>query len=596
MHHGIVLGCASGYPPGQLKEISEVIFDIPVMSPALLNLMKWMADYYLAPEGVVLKSMAFMDYFNQPGKKVHKTNPCAPEGAKDIPALPQISPDHLSPVIASLSANKYATYLLHEQSLRHEISSLLEILRGICNIIILVPEITHIRVLSPILKDFLRDRLTILHGGLSKGQRRNTLYRILSGDSDIVIGTRIAVFAPLQRVSLLCVLEEQNRAYKNLEGARYHGRDVAVMRGYLGKSTVALFSAAPSLESFHNTVKGKYTLLPQEGRAQRPRIEVIPMKSTKKMTPYLSLRSIQSASNMLKNGKNVLFLINRKGYSLIECAECNNILMCPDCGIPLIYHKIKFLLKCHYCPYTSSVPEACPRCRSLKLDTVGAGTQRIAADLQAYLKKKPLRLDSDAFKDEPGLRDRASDLLGHDVVVATRAVSGRLSLQGTYGLCVFLNPDIGLHLPDFRSSELLFQEIIGVSEHIRYDGLIIIQTKMPEHHVFRFITGYRFKDFFTSELSVRKSLAYPPFSRLIVLKASSLTDLTAFFMKALSHLDDTIEMVGPLHTRVKGTHVWKVLLKSAAKERLGACTKKVIDALRKEKRLRIVVDVDPISV
>jgi len=597
LHYGIVLGNAIGKPPGPLKEISDVVLDKPVMSGSLLRLLRWMAGYYLAPEGAVLKSMALMDYFGAPKRK--RARRTEPEGSKEgaaVPELPHISPDTVLPILASLSSTEYGTYLLHAPTLAHEISSLLETAQNTRNIIILVPEITHIGLLSPILNDFAHDRLTVLHGRLSAGQRRDALHRILSGDSDIVLGTRIAVFAPLQTVSLISVLQEQNQSYKNLEGVRYHARDVAVMRGYLGKSTVALSSTAPSLESFHNTVKGKYTFLTAGEQVRRPRVEVIRMKTAKKMTPYISRRSVDAASATLRNRETVLFFINRKGYSLIECAECNTVLTCPDCGIPLIYHKTRTVLKCNYCTYKSRVPETCAKCRSAKLETVGAGTQRIAADIRKYLNREPLRLDSDAFRDEPELRGRASVLRSDEVIVGTKAVSGKLPVRGVYGLCVFLNPDIGLHLPDFRSSELLFQEIVGISEYVKPDGLIVIQTKMPDNHVFKFIKGYRFKEFFAAELSLRKSLAYPPLSRMIVMRVSSATDMTGTVINALTPADDKIETIGPLHTLRKATHTWKVIMKSAEKERLGLYARRVLDALREEKRLRTVVDVDPISI
>lgn len=597
LQYGIVLGNAAAHPSMPLKEIADVVLDKPLMSPSLLRLLKWMAGYYLSPEGAVLKSMAFMDYFGAAKRRgARKTAPASQEERAAGSTLPPISPDAISPVHASLSRNEYRTFLLHAPTLTHEISSLLDIAKGLRNIIILVPEITHIELLRPVLKEFAHDRLTVLHGRLSKGQRRSALHRILSGDSDIVLGTRIAVFAPLPSVSLLSVLQEQNQSYKNLEGVRYHARDVAVMRGYLGKSTVALSSTAPSMESFFNTVKGKYTLVALDGQVRRPRVEVIRMRTARKATPYLSHRSVQAASAALTKGESVLFFINRKGYSLIECAECDSVITCPDCGIPLIYHKSKMLLKCHYCTYTSRVPETCGKCRSTRLETVGAGTQRIAADIKKYLHREPLRLDRDALRDDPELRKRAAALRTDQIIVGTKAVSGRLPMLEAYRLCVLLNPDIGLHLPDFRSSELLFQEIIGISGYVKPDGLVIIQTKMPEHHVFRFIKGYRFREFFTDELSLRKSLAYPPFSRMIVMSLSSATDMTGVLMNALTPSDDSVETLGPLRTAKKGTYSWKILLKATDKERLGAYAKRLLDALREVKGLRTVVDVDPISV
>lgn len=596
MHYGVVIGNAAAKPSGPLKEIADVVLERPAISTSLLRLLRWMAEYYIAHEGAVLKSMGVMEHFATAKRK--RAPRAQPEGSREAGSratLPPVSADFASPVRASLSGKEYRTFLLHAPTMSHEIAALLSVSDGVRDIIILVPEITHIDLLLPALADLGRERLAILHGRLSAGQRKAALERIISGDADIVLGTRIAAFAPLPSLSLIAVLQEQNRSYKNLEGVRYHARDVAVMRGYLGKSTVTLSSTAPSMESFHNAEKGKYTLLAAQQQVHLPKIEVITMRTARKATSHLALRSVRAASAALNRGESVLFFINRKGYSLIECAECATVLSCPHCAIPLIYHKSNSALKCHYCTHTSRVPETCATCRSTQLQTVGAGTQRIEAELKGCLDREPLRLDSDAFREDPQLRARAAVLQGDELIVGTRAVSGRLQRQGTYGLCVFLNPDIGLHLPDFRSSELLFQEIVNISEFVKPDGLVIIQTNMPENHVFKFIRGYRVKDFVTAELALRKSLSYPPFSRIIVLRASSGTDMTATVVKALTPADGTTEIIGPSHTTEKGAHIWRVILKSAEKQKLGVYARRIVSSLRQEKGLRIVVDVDPIS-
>ncbi len=596
MKHGIIMRRATHLPAGPVKEISGIVTDKPVVSLSLLSLLKWMSGYYLVPEGVVLKSMPLIEYFEKPKrekKQKVKTDDSAP--LNNI-GLPVISSDITSPVRESLLRKEYKTFLLHSPSLSHEISYLLDIVKGIGNVIILVPEITHIELLSPLLKRVCGDRLTVLHGQLTKARRRKAIGRILSGDTDIILGTRIAASAPLPSVSLISVLQEQNRSYKNLEGIRYHARDVAVMRGYLEKSTVVLSSTSPSLESFYNTLKGKYTLMRPAGQFQRPKVEVINMNTSRKITPHLSRRAVDSASACIKNREGILFFINRKGYSLIQCAECNNIETCPECGIPLIFHKNRALLKCHYCNYTSSVPDTCRRCRSTRLETVGAGTERIAADIKKHLAIEPLRFDKDAIRENPEMKGLAGVLRGEDVVVATRAVTGKLRHGDAYKLCVFLNPDISLHMPDFRSSELIFQEIIGISEYIKPQGLILIQTKMPENYLFRCIRNYNFDNFFREELAMRKSLSYPPFSRIIVITISSTDgEKKRTVLHALTQPDERIEVIGPIELSKKGTHIWKVLMKSPLKEKLLLYANNYLKKIGKEKGLRIAVDVDPIS-
>ena len=591
---GLVLGEAVHRPEGHIKEIAEVLSGNPVVSETFLKLLKWMAEYYLVPEGSALKTAALMEFCRPPKttRKHRREQEGSPQPSVSL-LLPPVSQRIVSPIRASVRKREYRTYLLHAPTIPYEISSLLAVMEGVRNIIILAPELTDIELLAPALTESYGARLAVLHGKLSKGLRRNVIRRILTGEADIVLGTRIAATAPLPSVSLIAVLQEQNQSYKNLEGVRYHARDVAVMRGYLEESTVVLSSNVPSVESFYNTEKAKYILLASD-TVRRPRIDVINMRTTGKTTPQFSRRALQAASAAIKSRESVLFLINRKGYSLIQCAECSTVFTCSECRIPLIYHKSTMHLRCHYCNRISRAPDSCGKCGSTRLETVGAGTQRIAADIRKYLGIEPLRIDRDALRDKP-LKGLPAALRGDEFIVGTKAVKGRLSARESYRLCVFLNPDISLHIPDFRSSELLFQEIIGMAEYVKQDGLIIIQTKMPENHVFQCARGYHFREFYLKELAMRRSLAYPPFSRMITMTSSSKLDMGNALMNTFSRADDTIECIGPIPLPRQRGRAWKVILKSASKETLSQYAKGVLELLKEEKGLRIVVDVDPIT-
>ncbi|MCL5024240.1 MAG: primosomal protein N' [Nitrospirae bacterium] len=597
VRHGIVLGKAVHPPEGHIKKITEAMSGEVRVSGSFLRLLKWMAEYYLVPEGAVLKSAALMEYLRpaKPGNTRTK-RPGSPGPAREALQLPAVSHRALAPVCDSLSRREYGTYLLHAPSLSFEISALLTVMDGLRNIVILVPEIAQIGLLSQALGDSCGSRLAILHGRLSKRERRNVLARILSGESDIVLGSRIAATAPLPTVALFAVLQEQNDSYKNLEGVRYHARDVAVMRGYLEKSTVLLSSTCPSVESFFNAEKGKYHLITAAEEAARPRVEVVNMKTSGKATPHLSRRVLRAVSDAIKKQESVLFFVNRKGYSLIQCEECDYVFRCPECGIPLIYHKDKHLLRCHYCNHSSRAPEACGKCGSIRLESVGAGTQRVASEIEKHFGIEPVRIDKDTLRDEPGLNALSGGAHGEEVIVGTKALSGRLLRAEGHSLCVFLNPDISLHVPDFRSSELLFREIIGMSEHLRPEGLIIIQTKMPESYVFRCARGYRFREFFLEELSMRRSLAYPPLSRMIVITLSASHDSGKTFVDAFPRTDEKIEIMGPLPLHRKGIYTWKFVLKSASKTRLTQYARTVLEALRKETKVRVAVEVDPIAI
>jgi primosomal protein N' (replication factor Y) len=593
LQYGLVLGETVLRPEGPVKEIAEVFPEGPIVGGNFLNLLKWIAEYYIASEGAALKTAALLEFCRPsktPRKARRKKEPPPPS---DTLSLPVASPRIIAPIRASLATHQYRTYLFHAPTISHEISCLLAVMEGCRNVIILAPELKDVEVLTPLLAGACGDRLAVLHGRLSKSQRRAAIGRILTGDADVVLGTRIAVTAPLPSVSLIAVLQEQNQSYKNLEGVRYHARDVAVMRGYIEKATVLLSSHVPSVESFHNSEKSKYILLASDAVA-RPRIEIIDMKTAGRMTPHFSRSALQAASSAIKSRESVLFLLNRKGYSLIQCSECSTVFTCPDCNIPLIYHKTTMNLRCHYCGRTSRAPDLCTKCGSMRLDTVGAGTQRIAADIRKHLHVEPLRIDRDALRDRP-LNGLPDTLRGDEFIVGTKAIKGQLGARASHRLCVFLNPDIGLHIPDFRSSELIFQEIIGMTEYVRKDGLIIVQTKMPENHAFRYARGYRFREFYREELATRSSLAYPPFSRMITMTFSSDRDLRDTVMNAFSRPGDAIECIGPIPVPRQRGNASKVILRSASREKLGRYARSVLEGLKGEKRLRIVVDVDPIQ-
>lgn len=593
VQHGIVLRRATSPPTRSIKEILDIVLDKPIISDSLLHLLKWMADYYLVTEGLALKSILPVAAFEKTSSNKHKESF---KSYKSSFIAHPVDRTIVSIIRESIPKKEYETYLLQPPTLMHEISYILDIINGISNVVILVPEMAYIEEVSSALRELVGERLTILHGKLSRAQKRNAFQRIISGDSDIVLGTRLAVFAPLKSLSLMAVLQEQNRSYKNLEGLRYHGRDAAVMRGYIEKTTVVLSSPCPSLESFYNTTIGKYFLLKPDTKIRRPKVEVINMKTARKITPHLSKRAIDAEAACIKRKENALFLVNRKGYSIIQCVECNYIETCPECSIPLVYHKDKKFLKCHYCGHTLDLAETCKRCKGSHFEMIGAGTQRIAAEIEKHLNTKPLLLDKDVLKDNSVLKGLNDIALGEEMIVGTKVIMRRLSHKESFNLCVFLNPDMNLLFPDFRAAELLFQEIFGISEYIKPDGLLLIQTKIPENYIFKYIKTNNLQGFLREELSMRRSLSYPPFSKMILITFTSRADVENGLKNALTLNEERVEIIGPAKTIKRGTKVWKLLLKSPSRERLHGYAKNILKNLKKEKRLKIVADVDPISI
>lgn len=600
---GVVIGKSTNPPERNIKEITGILLDQPVLSEPMLRLLKWVADYYIVPAGLALKSILPVEVFKKtrPSGKQRPADLMPQSDNYDFPADLSLSLSDITAVIKkSASQKEYKTYLLHVPSMNHEISFAINAVKELRNAIILVPEISHIEMLAPFLKNIFGERMTVLHGQLTKPRKRNVFNDIITGKSDIVLGTRPAVFAPLSSVSLIAVLQEHNRSYKNMEGLRYHARDVAVMRGYLDKAAVLLSSPTPSIESYFNTTKGKYSLLSPDTGITLPKVEVINMKTSKKVTPYLSKRAIDAAAACSRKKVGVLFLINRKGFSMIQCNECNHIDNCPKCISPLVYHKDKRLLICHYCGHSSKLTETCRKCGSAKLDLIGAGTQRIASDIEKYLNIKAFRLDNDTLKENRALKSLPDIVLNEEMIVGTKIITGSLQHKKNLALCVFMNPDINLHLPDFRSPETLFQEFHSVSEHLMRNSLLIIQTRMPENHVYRHMRKHDYPSFYNDELQRRKSLSYPPFSRLALISVTSKNDISKMLTNVMrntgAEAGDAVEAIGPVKLAGEGSNKWKILLKSQAKVSLHIYAHNFIKKLNADKGTRVVVDVDPVSI
>lgn len=606
---GIVIGRSANPPKGHIKEITGIVADRPVFSASLLSLLKWISGYYITADGIALKSMLPADVFSN--SKFKSRQPAA--GSHGIENLQHSSSDLrplsastseiseiTSPVKESISKKTYKTYLLHAPTTGHEIRCLMDSIEGVRNVIVLVPETAHIEKTAPALIDQFGGRIALLHGKLTKAQKRNAFNRIISGESDIVIGTRIAVFAPLDSVSMISVFQEHNRSYKNLEGVRYNARDVAVMRGYIEKATVLLSSTTPSIESLYNTTTGKYTILKHNIKVLRPKAEILNMKTAKKVAPYLSKRAIEASASCINKKESILFLINRKGYSMVQCKECGHIETCHECSVPLVYHKDKRIMKCHRCGHASRPKDTCRKCNSPKLEMLGAGTQRIASDIKKHLNIEPLRIDKDIMQKDSTLNSLSEIVQNEEMIVATKVITKSLSRKGNIGLCAFLNPDTNLHFPDFRSSERLFQELWNISEQVMHDGLLIIQTAMPESHIYRSFRKYDYDLFCKEEMLSRKTLSYPPFSRLTLITITSKIDMGKDIMNAVNAagIDDGggIEVIGPFKTSAKGTNHWKLLLKSPAKVRLHVYVHNLLKCLGSNKNLRVIVDVDPISI
>lgn len=559
---GIVAGPALNPPAKGLKDIAETLGDVPALSEPMLRLIKWMSGYYFSTEGAVLKTV-FPEEFWQ-----LRPHPDARQAAGLMPPAPMttLPSQPLAEALREGAKKKsYKAFLLHAPSTGHELSFLLEALGALGNVIVLCPELEELKAVSDEIGAVAGERLAVLHSGLKKKARREALERIISGRADIVLGSRMALFAPLKEVSLIAVLQEESVSYREEGGVRYGARDMAVMRGYFEKSVVLLSSICPSVESYHNALTGKYTLI-EPPPQRRPKVRLIHIRGSE--SP-ISGKLIGAAFKRLEKKEPVMFLINRKGYSMLLCVDCGRLERCPACDIPLVFHKSEKALRCGYCGAGIRPPDLCADCGGL-MTPLGSGIERVEEELRRLF--SPVRGVS----------------LPLEVMVGTKALTRRPALRGKFSLVGIINSDAFLHAPDFRSSERAFSELAYAAQTLRAGGEMIIQAKNPGAAFFSHARKLDFKGFYKSLLSERASLMYPPFGRMALLTFEGDKRPEGVMQALPAGLKEGMALLGPVLMLTKrGKKLWRLLIKAPSRKQLEGAVNGI------KKRFKAGVEVDP---
>ncbi len=599
--YGLVVSVTDSPNIGNGKNIREVeSVHQRFASESNLSLLKWLSDYYLAPMGTALNSSFFEETTtagagNQTSSALN-SQPLKPE--------PQTPNSELSVIYNAIKEKNYKSFLFHPASISQELSILNKIMGEAApymhGAIILVPEIGQIERLLPDLKNIFGERLCVLHSRLTAKKRMEAAAQILTGRSDVVLGTRSAVLAPLKNVSFIAVTGEHNNSYKGEEGLRYNARDVAVMRGFIEKSCVLLSSACPSVESIYNTEIGKYTPLNanRQPETKRPRIKIVGANRTKGKASTIAGEVLKEAKNIISKKGKFLFLINRKGYSLIRCEDCGHTVQCKKCGIPLVFYKAKNTVRCRYCGLEKNIPESCEECKGFAMKPSGAGTEKIKEEVEELLGTKTLLLEKERSL-SPSPLPLAPDIL--PFVVGTTYAAKKLRDE-KFDAAALFNIDQTLSQPDFRAYERTFQQVMQIAGTIKPDGSLFLQTWNPKNRILRFIKNYDFHGFYEHELSQRKTIDYPPFSKIVLFNIS--------YKKGINLSDDIrnmieaeeikgLEVLGPVEIPpiLKSyPHCIQILMKSRDSRLMHEYARQLLNRLEKLKDVRINVDVDPLKV
>ena len=615
---GFVVGVRNeGLDDIEIHPITNIIDQAPLLRPEVFRLCRWISEYYVSPLGEVLKSAL------PPGiSQKHLGKPVGPVGeALRRPPL-QLTSDQSLAFEAIRNTHGFHTLLLHGVTGSGKTEVYMRAAEHFMaagkSSLILIPEIALTPQLTDRFSERFPRRIAILHSSLTKRQRIDEWLRIYAGEASIVIGTRSAVFAPLENLGLIVVDEEHETTYKQEEVPRYNARDTAVMRAKLARAVVVLGSATPSMESFHNAESGKYRHLSLTTRVEDralPDVEIVNMReeyAAEGKQVVFSRRLLQAVAVRVERGEQTMILLNRRGYAaFLLCRRCGYNFQCNACSVAMTYHRSIDKLLCHYCGLARRPPARCPECDSEYIHYVGEGTERLEHDLtKLYPDARIGRVDRDTMRHMRdfervlgGFRDGQIDILVGTQMIAKGHDFPRVTLVGVIGA------DAPLAFPDFRAAERTFQlltQVAGRSGRGDQKGEVVIQSYFPDHYTFQLAVTQRFEDFYARESRYRKAMFYPPFTALAGLvvmdrdpsRAATLARTVGEFLDSVR--TNAIRILGPAPApleKIKRVHRHQLLIKSASRSALHQMLNRLERYIEEQKigPTRVIIDVDPVS-
>ena len=682
----------------KLKNVIEVLDEQPLITPEILDLTRWTADYYASFWGEMLKAalpaginsekvrpklrkavrlvspphpsdalrekdkpltdqqQRIIDLLERSGGEMLWTdiqeaadvgaspiNTLAKRGLLEIyvqdlhrdpmanvhlPAITDLTltaeqQQALDSISNAIEGERYKALLLHGVTGSGKTEVYIRAMRAVLeqgrSAMMLVPEIALTPVFSRRLRAVFGTEVAILHSNLSAGERYDEWRRIRRGDARVAIGTRSAVFAPLENIGLIVVDEEHDPSYRQHESPFYNARDVAVMRAHSANAVVVLGSATPAMESYYNARNGKYTYLQIAGRIEgRPMAEaqLIDMREVFKQKGKdvaLSDELLEAIDATYIRGEQIIVLLNRRGFSqFVLCRTCGESMKCKNCDITLTFHRSAGRLVCHYCNYREPVPKECPHCRSEYLYFVGEGTENLEEQLRKkFPQMRIARIDRDTMAHKGELEQVLADFSAHriDMLVGTQMIAKGHDFPNVT-LVGVISVDIGLGLPDLRSAERTFQlitQVAGRSGRGDKPGRVLIQTYYPEHYALRHSVNQDYEGFYAEEIRYRERLAYPPFFVLasIMIKhrdhTMAMTNAN-ILRRALdnANADRRVRVLGPAPatiSRLKNEFRIQIILKAQSRRALRETLDIALSDAESNgcEMRRVYVEIDPVN-
>jgi primosomal protein N' (replication factor Y) len=686
-------------PGREVKGLRRILDEGVLLTPHLLRLTRWMADYYLCGWGQVLnavvpagareqagtRAVAFLEavpaadlpqpvpiltakqaaaleqlraatqpleprqlarlarcgpgpiealvekgFARRVVRRVEQPQRAAAEELCDEPAV-TLNADQLgvwAPVEAALRQNTFHAFLLHgvTGSGKTEIylRAIEEVVRQGKEALVLVPEIS----LTPQTIQRFRGRcggVAVLHSHLGQAQRGGEWRRVASGQAQVIVGARSAVFAPARRLGLIVIDEEHEGTFKQESTPRYHARDVAVMRARLEGIPIILGSATPSLESWHNAERGQYTLLSLPSRVldrPLPQVNLIDLRHeapSRGRFHALSPSLERAMRDSLRDGGQVMLLLNRRGFAThVHCPACGYVETCRFCDLALTYHRQRDVTLCHYCGYEQAPPARCPQCGQAEVRYQGLGTEKLQSEIEEKFPGYVLRrMDSDSMR-RRGSHERVLAAFRRGLIhilLGTQMIAKGLDFPNVT-LVGVVNADVALHIPDFRSAERTFQllaQVAGRTGRGPRGGRVLVQTCNPEQPSIALAANHDYASFVKVELAHRRAHNYPPYQRLarLIIRsrdqaaagtfAERLSDAFQSALRSLKSSDASqaeVRLLGPAEApvfRLKGYYRFHFQLQSPSAATLHELLRAVVQVARPPTGVEFVLDVDPLN-
>ncbi|MGZ5155316.1 MAG: primosomal protein N' [Caldimonas sp.] len=644
---GIVwAGDAGGAGDSEIREITEICDALPPLLPAWRELVVFAASYYQRSIGEIglsvlpaelrrLGNAAIATRLARLDKRLKPDGEPTPASAHAPPELSPAQAEAGAAIAAAMAGAEPGTVLLHGTTGSGKTEVYLRAAAAALGAgrqaLILVPEINLTpQLVARFSERFVGRRIVTMHSGLTPAARLRHWLAAHTGRADIVLGTRLAVFAPLPRLGLIVVDEEHDPSYKQQEGARYSARDLAVWRGRHEGVLVVLGSATPSLESWHRADAGRYLRLglPERiGRAAWPEVRLVDMNLLPRgrgAPVALAPPLVAAIESRIGRGEQSLVFLNRRGYApVLYCGECSWKSGCPHCSAWRVFHKLDRSLRCHHCGFAEAVPRACPDCGNPDIAPIGRGTERLEEQIGALLPGARIaRIDADSTRRSGALEAQLAAVHAGevDVLVGTQMIAKGHDFR-RIGLVAAVNPDTSLFSSDFRAPERLFSLLMQAAGRAGRDAAksgqseMWVQTWHPTHPLYAALRAHDFATFAATQLKERESAGLPPYSHLAVLRAEAKTVAAArgFLSAAAESAKTLAESQGvmvyapvPLGVaRVADVERMQMLVESASRQALQAMLRAwlpLLQALRHERHapeqrlLRWAVDVDPLTI